>query len=184
VLNATISEEACPNNLAPTTSTTAHLAMGDALAVCLLELRNFSKDDFAKLHPGGALGKQLYLQVGDLLSQHQVPSVSADASLKEVIIEISSKRLGATAVVNGDQQLVGIVTDGDLRRMLETGKPLADVKASDIMTKNPRTIESNDYAAMALQVMQENSITQLVVVRDGAVAGFVHLHDLLREGIV
>jgi arabinose-5-phosphate isomerase len=184
VLNASIAEEACPNNLAPTTSTTAHMAMGDALAVCLLELREFSKDDFAKLHPGGALGKQLYLQVGDLLSQHQLPSVAADASLNEIIIEISSKRLGATAVVNADKQLVGIITDGDLRRMLQTKKSLADLKAIDIMTKNPRTVESTDYAVKALQIMQEKSITQLVVMRDGAVAGFVHLHDLLREGIV
>lgn len=184
VLNATIAEEACPNNLAPTTSTTAHLALGDALAVCLLELREFSRDDFAKLHPGGALGKQLYLQVGDLLSQHQLPSVTEEASLKEIIIEISSKRLGATAVVNKDRQLVGIITDGDLRRMLETGKPLAGLKASDIMTRNPRTVQSNDYAVRALQVMQENSITQLVVLHEEAVAGFVHLHDLLREGIV
>jgi len=184
VLNASIAEEACPNNLAPTTSTTAHLAMGDALAVCLLELREFSKDDFARLHPGGAIGKQLYLQVGDLLSQHQLPCVNVDASLKEVIIEISSKRLGATAVVGNDKNLVGIITDGDLRRMLETGKPTTSLKAGDIMTRNPRTIESNEYAVRALQIMQEKSITQLVVTRDGAVAGFVHLHDLLREGIV
>jgi len=183
VLNASIAEEACPNNLAPTTSTTAHLAMGDALAVCLLELRDFSRDDFARLHPGGAIGKQLYLQVGDLVDQHQLPCVSADASLKEVIIEISSKRLGATAVINGDKKLVGIITDGDLRRMLETRKSVNDLKAGDIMTKGPMTIESNEYAVRALQIMQEKSITQLVVTSDGAVAGFVHLHDLLREGI-
>jgi arabinose-5-phosphate isomerase len=184
VLNASIEEEACPNNLAPTTSTTAHLAMGDALAVCLLELRDFSREDFASLHPGGALGKQLYLQVGDLLSQHQLPCVSADTSLKDVIFEISSKRLGATAVVNADKKLIGIITDGDLRRMLETRNSISDLKAADIMTKNPRTIESNEYATRALQIMQEKSITQLVVMRDGSVAGFVHLHDLVREGIV
>jgi arabinose-5-phosphate isomerase len=184
VLNAFIAEEACPNNLAPTTSTTAHLAMGDALAICLLELREFSRDDFARLHPGGMLGKQLYLQVGDLLSQHQLPCVNADASLKEVIFEISSKRLGATAVVNGEKKLIGIITDGDLRRMLETRDTMTDVKAADIMTKNPRTIESNEYATRALQIMQEKSITQLVVMSDGSIAGFVHLHDLVREGIV
>jgi arabinose-5-phosphate isomerase len=184
VLNASIAEEACPNNLAPTTSTTVHLAMGDALAVCLLELREFSKEDFARLHPGGSIGKQLYLQVGDLLSKHQVPRVTVGASLKEVIIEISSKRLGATAVVDGDNKLVGIITDGDLRRMLETHKSVTDLKAGDIMTKNPRTIEASEYAVRALQIMQEKSITQLVVTRDGAIAGFVHLHDLLREGIV
>jgi len=184
VLNASIAEEACPNNLAPTTSTTAHLALGDALAVCLLELREFSRDDFARLHPGGALGKQLYLQVGDLLSQHQLPCVSTDASLKEVIFEISSKRLGATAVVNGDKKLVGIITDGDLRRMLETRNSVADLKATDIMTKNPTTIERDEYATRALQIMQEKSITQLVVMNVGSIAGFVHLHDLVREGIV
>lgn len=184
VLNASISEEACPNNLAPTTSTTVHLAMGDALAVCLLELREFSKDDFARLHPGGALGKQLYLQVGDLLAQHQLPSVGEDASLREVIIEISSKRLGATAVVDAKANLVGIITDGDLRRMLETQTSITNLKASDIMTRNPRTIDSGEYATRALQIMQEKKITQLVVMRDNKVAGFVHLHDLVREGIV
>lgn len=184
VLNASIAEEACPNNLAPTTSTTAHLVMGDALAVCLLELREFSKDDFARLHPGGALGKQLYLQVGDLLVNHQLPCVSADAPLKEVILEISSKRLGATAVVNGDRHLVGIITDGDLRRMMETRSSLSDVKAADIMTRDPRTIDSREYATRALQLMQEKSITQLVVMKGDEIAGFVHLHDLVREGIV
>lgn len=184
VLNASIAEEACPNNLAPTTSTTVHLALGDALAVCLLELRDFSRDDFAKLHPGGALGKQLYLQVGDLTARHLVPSVGNDASLKEVIVEISSKRLGATAVLDKDGKLSGIVTDGDLRRMLETGKAIDGVKASDIMTKGPKTINKDEYAVKALQIMQENSITQLVVLDGPKLFGFVHLHDLLKEGIV
>jgi arabinose-5-phosphate isomerase len=184
VLNASIAEEACPNNLAPTTSTTVHLALGDALAVCLLELREFSREDFARLHPGGALGKQLYLTVGDLLANHKLPQVGRDASLKDIIVEISSKRLGATAVVNGNGELAGIITDGDLRRMLESGKPTADLKAFDIMTRNPKTIDRSEYAVRALQLMQEKSITQLVVMDGAAVAGFVHLHDLLKEGIV
>jgi arabinose-5-phosphate isomerase len=184
VLNASIAEEACPNNLAPTTSTTAHLAMGDALSICLLELREFSRDDFARLHPGGSLGKQLYLKVSDLIEQHQIPVVNTDAPLKEVIMEISSRRLGATAVVNGSKNLVGIVTDGDLRRMLESGKSLTNLKASDIMTRNPKTIDQSEYAVRALQIMQEKSITQLVVMNGSTLAGFVHLHDLLKEGIV
>jgi arabinose-5-phosphate isomerase len=184
VLNASIAEEACPNNLAPTTSTTAHLAMGDALAICLLELREFSRDDFAKLHPGGSLGKQLYLKVSDLIEQHAVPVVNTDAALKEIIMEISSKRLGATAVVNGSKTLVGIITDGDLRRMLESGKQISGITAADIMTRNPKTIDKSEYAVRALQIMQEKSITQLVVTDGTALAGFVHLHDLLKEGIV
>jgi arabinose-5-phosphate isomerase len=184
VLNASIAEEACPNNLAPTTSTTVHLALGDALAICLLELREFSRDDFARLHPGGSLGKQLYLKVSDLIEQHDVPVVNTDAAIKEIIMEISSKRLGATAVVNGSKTLVGIITDGDLRRMLESGKQVSGVKASDIMTHNPKTIDKSEYAVRALQIMQEKSITQLVVTDGTALAGFVHLHDLLREGIV
>jgi arabinose-5-phosphate isomerase len=184
VLNASIAEEACPNNLAPTTSTTVHLALGDALAVCLLELREFSRDDFARLHPGGSLGKQLYLTVGDLLANHQVPKVAPNASLKDVILEISSKRLGATAVVNGTGELAGIITDGDLRRMLESGRPTSGLIATDIMTRNPKTIDRAEYAVRALQLMQEKSITQLVVMDGASVAGFVHLHDLLKEGIV
>jgi arabinose-5-phosphate isomerase len=184
VLNASIAEEACPNNLAPTTSTTAHMAMGDALAVCLLELREFSRDDFARLHPGGSLGKQLYLTVGDLLGQHQLPKVNIDATLKDVIFEISSKRLGATAVVNEIGQLAGIITDGDLRRMLESDRPVNGLKASDIMTRNPKTIDGSEFAVKALQIMQEKSITQLVVMDGASLAGFVHLHDLLKEGII
>ncbi|MEK6783088.1 MAG: KpsF/GutQ family sugar-phosphate isomerase [Bacteroidota bacterium] len=191
VLNATIGEEACPNNLAPTTSTTVHLAMGDALAVCLLELRNFSSQDFAQFHPGGALGKQLYLKVEDIFVQHELPLVRPDSPLKDVIIEISSKRLGATAVVDDQKRLLGIVTDGDLRRMLQKETNLAQLTAADIMTKNPKTINRDEFAVLALQIMQENSITQLVVKdRDipagqaGKVAGFIHLHDLLKEGIV
>lgn len=184
VLNATIAEEACPNNLAPTTSTTAHLAMGDALAVCLLELRNFSSRDFAEYHPGGSLGKQLYLKVSDIYLQHQLPSIAPDASLKEVIVEISSKRLGCTSVIDGNKILQGIITDGDLRRMLEKGVDLNKVKASEIMTRNPKNIDRDEFAVKALQMMQESNITQLVVMDGKMVAGFIHLHDLLKEGIV
>ncbi|MEQ8303256.1 MAG: KpsF/GutQ family sugar-phosphate isomerase [Cyclobacteriaceae bacterium] len=184
VLNATIGEEACPNNLAPTTSTTAHLAMGDALAVCLLHLRNFSSEDFAQFHPGGALGKQLYLRVDDIMESKNLPLVGSETPLKDVIIEITTKRLGATAVVDKDQALLGIITDGDLRRMLQKGVVIEKVKAGEIMTKNPRTIDSGELAVKALQMMQQNSITQLVVVKGSKVAGFVHLHDILKEGIV
>jgi arabinose-5-phosphate isomerase len=184
VLNATIAEEACPHNLAPTTSTTVHLAIGDALAVCLLELRNFSSRDFAEFHPGGSLGKQLYLKVADIYLQHQLPAVSADTPLKDVIIEISSKRLGCTSVLDGNKNLLGIITDGDLRRMLEKNIPLERIKAADIMTPNPKTIQKDEMAANALHLMQRSNITQLVVMDGDKVAGFVHLHDLLKEGII
>lgn len=184
VLNATISEEACPHNLAPTTSTTVHLAMGDALAVCLLELRDFSSQDFAQYHPGGSLGKQLYLKVEDIFVQHELPLVRLETPLKDVIIEISSKRLGATAVVDDQKRLLGIVTDGDLRRMLQKETNLAQLTAADIMTKTPKTINRDEFAVLALQIMQQNNITQLVVKDGEKVAGFVHLHDLLKEGIV
>lgn len=184
ILNATIGEEACPNNLAPTTSTTAHLAIGDALAVCLLELRNFSSEDFAKYHPGGSLGKQLYLKVSDVFVHNQIPMVKPDAPLKDVILEITSKRLGCTAVAEADRKLLGIITDGDLRRMLQKNVNITEVKAAEIMTKNPRRIEKDEFAVKALHMMQENSITQLVVMDGEMVAGFIHLHDLLKEGIV
>lgn len=184
ILNATIGEEACPLNLAPTTSTTAHLALGDALAVCLLELRNFSSEDFAQYHPGGALGKQLYLRVEDVIASNQLPQVKPEALLRDVILEISSKRLGATAVVDENTNLLGIITDGDLRRMLQKESNIADIKAADIMTLKPKTIDKNEFAVKALQVMQENSISQLVVLQGTQVAGFIHLHDLLKEGIV
>lgn len=184
VLNATIGEEACPNNLAPTTSTTAHLALGDALAVCLLELRNFTSEDFAKYHPGGALGKQLYLKVSDVFVNNQLPIVKPNAALKDVILEISSKRLGCTAVAEDDKVLLGIITDGDLRRMLQKDVNISSIKASDIMTKNPKSIEKDEFAVKALHMMQEKSITQLVVMEGNKVEGFIHLHDLLKEGIV
>lgn len=184
VLNATIGEEACPNNLAPTTSTTAHLALGDALAVCLLELRNFTPSDFAQYHPGGSLGKQLYLKVSDVFVNNQLPIVRPTAVLKDVILEISSKRLGCTAVAEDDKVLLGIITDGDLRRMLQKDVNIGSVKASDIMTKNPKSIDKDEFAVKALHIMQEKSITQLVVMEGNKVEGFIHLHDLLKEGIV
>ncbi|MBX2964244.1 MAG: KpsF/GutQ family sugar-phosphate isomerase [Cyclobacteriaceae bacterium] len=184
ILNATINEEACPNNLAPTTSTTAHLALGDALAVSLLELRNFTPADFAQYHPGGSLGKQLYLKVSDIVAGNAIPVVRPQAALKEVIIEISSNRLGCTAVVDDDRKLMGIITDGDLRRMLQKDSNLETIKAKDIMTANPKTIAKDEFAVKALHEMQQSSITQLVVVDNGQLTGFIHLHDLLKEGIV
>lgn len=183
VLNAYIEQEACPNNLAPTTSTTAHMAMGDALAVCLVNLRNFTDADFAMFHPGGALGKQLYLKVSDIAANNQLPMVSHDATLKEVIVEMTSKRLGCTAVVEGDRKLLGIITDGDLRRMLQKNPDLTAIRASDIMTRNPKNIQQDEFAVKALHQLQENNITQLVVMEGEKVSGFIHLHDLLKEGI-
>lgn len=183
ILNSTVEKEACPNNLAPTSSTTAQLAMGDALAVCLLDYRGFSSKDFAKYHPGGALGKKLYLKVSDISSQNQTPQVTPDASIKSVIMEISSKRLGATAVIdNGD--LVGVITDGDLRRMLEKSDSISDLKASDIMNKIPKRIEADELAINAMILLEQNNITQLIVTDKGKYHGFVHLHDLLKEGII
>ncbi|HSI78742.1 MAG TPA: KpsF/GutQ family sugar-phosphate isomerase [Lunatimonas sp.] len=176
--------EACPHNLAPTTSTTVQMAMGDALAVCLLESRGFTAADFAKFHPGGSLGKRLYLTVEDLLVRNQVPIVYANARLHEVIVEISSKRLGATAVVDDEKQLVGIITDGDLRRMLERNPNLTVVRASDIMTANPKTISTAEYAINALEIMKIFNITQLVAMQESRIMGFVHIHDLMKEGIV
>ena len=185
VLNAYIEREACPHNLAPTTSTTAALALGDALAVSLLEARGFSSADFATLHPGGSLGKRLYLKVEDIYGQNMAPQVTENAVLKEIIIEISSKRLGATAVVkDGTSELVGIITDGDLRRMLNKYESIDGIRASDIMTASPLAIEPDTYAAEALAIMQEKNITQLIVTKSGKFEGFVHLHDLLKEGLV
>jgi arabinose-5-phosphate isomerase len=184
VLNATIEAEACPNNLAPTTSTTAHLALGDALAVCLLEARGFGPEDFGKYHPGGALGKQLYLTVEDAVQRDLVPLVREGASLTEVIMEISSKRLGAAAVVGHEDQLVGVITDGDLRRMLQREPNLLTVKAADIMSTNPKTISKDEFAIRALNKMKEHNITQLIAMDGEKVIGFVHIHDLMKEGII
>ncbi|MBK7682181.1 MAG: KpsF/GutQ family sugar-phosphate isomerase [Bacteroidetes bacterium] len=183
VLSTKVKKEACPNNLAPTSSTTAQLAMGDALAVCLLEMKGFTASDFARYHPGGALGKRLYLKVEDLLSNIEQPIVSSDAPLNEVILEISSKRLGATAVVDSGK-LVGIITDGDLRRMMQKKFDFDTLKAGDIMTKNPKTVIREMMAVEALTLMKSNNITQLVVSDGTNFIGFVHLHDLLKEGII
>ncbi len=183
-INTTVSKEACPNNLAPTTSTTAQLVMGDALAVCLLSLKGFTAEDFARFHPGGALGKRLYLRVGDLSQQNANPQVSATASLKEVIYEISNKRLGATAVTAEDGTLKGIITDGDLRRMLEKHDDTSKLTAQDILTADPKSIEEQELAVNALELIREHNITQLVVTKEGKYAGFVHLHDMVREGLL
>jgi len=184
VLKATVDKEACPHNLAPTSSTTAQLVMGDALAVCLLEYRGFSKDDFAKVHPGGSLGKKLYLTIEDLYKQNEAPQVNINDPLKEVIIEISSKRLGATAVMDNNKKMVGMITDGDLRRMLQKQVKIEDIKAEDIMTKNPKTIEKNQLAINAFNIMEDYNITQLAVKEGEKYIGMVHLHDILKEGIV
>ncbi|WP_178984772.1 KpsF/GutQ family sugar-phosphate isomerase [Winogradskyella helgolandensis] len=183
ILNTFVTHEACPNNLAPTTSTTAQLVMGDALAVCLLELRGFSSKDFAKYHPGGALGKRLYLRVNDLSSQNQKPHVGLETSLKEVIVEITEKMLGVTAVLD-NEKIVGIITDGDLRRMLSKSDDFMNLKAKDIMSNNPRRISEDAMAVDAKEVMEEFGISQLLVEHDGKYSGVVHLHDLIKEGII
>lgn len=183
VLNCSVKKEACPNNLAPTSSTAAQMAMGDALAVCLLECRDFSSEDFAKFHPGGALGKRLYLKVGDVSVQNQRPEVKPSDNIRSVILEISSKRLGAAAVVEKGK-LAGIITDGDLRRMLERKGDIGKLKAADIMNKKPKTIEADELAVEALKILEQYNITQLIVTRNGKYAGFVHLHDLVKEGII
>jgi arabinose-5-phosphate isomerase len=183
VLNAYVESEACPNNLAPTNSTTAQLVLGDALAVCLMEMRDFKSEDFAKYHPGGALGKKLLLRVGDMLDGTHKPEVAPESSIKAAIIEISEKRLGVTAVIENNK-IIGIITDGDIRRMLNDRDNIAGVTAADIMSRNPKTIRSTDMAADALNTMENHSITQLVVADDGEYKGILHLHDILKEGIV
>ncbi len=183
VLNAYVENESCPNNLAPTNSTTAQLVLGDALAVSLMEMRNFKSEDFAKYHPGGALGKKLLLRVGDMLDGTHKPEVSPDCSIKKAIVEISEKRLGVTAVIE-NEKVVGIITDGDIRRMLNDRDNIAGVAASDIMTHNPKTIKSTDMAVDALNTMENHAITQLVVVDNGEFKGILNLHDILKEGIV
>ena len=183
ILNAYVEKEACPNNLAPTTSTTAQLVIGDALAVCLLELRGFSSNDFAKYHPGGALGKKLYLRVQDISSVNEKPKVTASTPIKDVIIEISKKMLGVTAVVENDK-IIGIITDGDLRRMLTKVDDFSKLTAKDIMGANPKRITANAMAIDALELMEAHEISQLLVEEDGAYAGVVHLHDLIKEGII
>jgi arabinose-5-phosphate isomerase len=182
-LNTFVEKEACPNNLAPTTSTTAQLVMGDALAVCLQDLRGFSKKDFAKYHPGGALGKRLYLRVSDLIKNNQIPKVNVSDSIAKVIVEISEKRLGVTAVLK-NEKIVGIITDGDLRRMLSKTTDISHFTAKDIMGKNPKTIQENAMAIEALDKLESNNITQILVVdAQEKYIGIVHLHDLIKEGI-
>jgi arabinose-5-phosphate isomerase len=184
LLNTTVEKEACPNNLAPTTSTTAQMVMGDALAVCLMEMKGFNSDDFAKFHPGGTLGKKLYLRVSDLIIHNQKPEVKPTATIKEVIVEITTNRLGATAVINTDNKIIGIITDGDLRRMLENNDVVNALMAKDIMSASPKTINADALAAEAFEIMRDKNISQLLVLENEQYTGIVHLHDLIREGII
>lgn len=184
VLLTPISQEADPNNLAPTTSTTVQMALGDAIATSLLALRGFTPIDFAKYHPGGALGKQLYLRVADLYPMNARPAVTGEATLRETILEMTSKRLGATIVINASNQILGIITDGDLRRMLERTANTTSIRAIDIMTPNPRSVQPEEMAVNALSIMRHFNITQLPVCQGQDYVGMVHLHDLLREGII
>lgn len=184
LLNTTVKAEACPNNLAPTTSTTAQMVMGDALAVCLMELKDFNSADFAKFHPGGILGKKLYLRVDDISAKNEKPCVFPDSTIKEVIVEMTQKRLGAAVVTDGQEKIIGIITDGDLRRMLEKTDSLDQLRAKDIMTKEPKTIEGSALAVNALDQMRTSNISQLVVEADGIYTGIIHVHDLLKEGII
>ena len=181
-INTFVEKEACPNNLAPTTSTTAQLVIGDALAICLLKLNNFSSEDFAKYHPGGALGKKLYLRVRDLIEKNKLPQVSPDSLIQDVIVEISEKRLGSTAVIE-NSKIVGIITDGDLRRMLKNNQEINHLTAKDIMSKNPKSIQADAMAIEALETMENHNITQILVEDNSNYVGVVHLHDLLKEGI-
>ncbi len=182
-LNTFVESESCPNNLAPTNSTTAQLVMGDAIAVCLMKMRNFTAEDFAKYHPGGALGKKLLLRVNDMLDSNRKPIVRPESSIKNVIVTISEQRLGVTAVIE-DNKVVGIITDGDIRRMLNKTETISGLTAKDIMTVNPKMIKSSDMVVDALNIMEDFSITQLVVVDNGDYKGVIHLHDILKEGIV
>ena len=183
VLNAYVEKEACPNNLAPTSSTTAQLVMGDALAMSLLDLRGFSSSDFAKFHPGGSLGKQLYLRVSNLTQQNKKPQVTPNTNIKDVIMEISKNMLGVTAVIDGSA-IVGIITDGDLRRMMSTNDSFKGLTAKDIMSKNPKTIDNSAMAVAAMELMETNGITQILAQENGVYSGVVHIHDLTKEGII
>ncbi|MEC9209048.1 MAG: KpsF/GutQ family sugar-phosphate isomerase [Bacteroidota bacterium] len=182
-LDVSVTKEACPNNLAPTSSTTAQLVMGDAIAVSLLSCKDFSDKDFARFHPGGTLGKRLYLKLADILSDDSNPKVDENATINEVIIEISQKRLGATAVIKNDK-LEGIITDGDLRRMLEKGDSFSSLLAKNIMSSNPKIISVNSLAYDALQIMEENNISQIIVVDKNVYVGIVHIHEILKEGVL
>lgn len=184
LLNSYVSKEACPNNLAPTTSTTAQLVLGDALAVCLLDLRGFSSSDFAKYHPGGALGKRLYLRVSDLIKNNELPKVKSTDKFTQVIVEISEKRLGVTAVIDNNDKIIGIITDGDIRRMLSKTTKIDELTAADIMSTTPKTIDVDAMAVEALDALENNNITQILVTDiDNSYVGVVHLHDLIKEGI-
>lgn len=183
VLNAYVEKESCPNNLAPTNSTTAQLVLGDALAICLMEMRDFKSEDFAKYHPGGALGKKLLLRVTDMLDRTHKPMVSSSSSIKDVIVEISEKRLGVTAVIE-DKKLVGIITDGDIRRMLNKTETISGLIAKDIMTINPKTVQLDSMVIDAFNTMEDFSITQLVVFDKEEYVGIIHIHDILKEGII
>jgi len=183
-LNTTVSEEACLYNLAPTSSTTAQLVMGDALAITLMEIKGFGSEDFARFHPGGTLGKKLYLRVSDIYVHNAKPQVTVGASLREVILEMTSKRLGATAVVNEAQELLGIITDGDLRRMLEKNANTSQVNAREIMSSKPTTIQKDALAIEALEILRTKDISQLPVMEGEKYVGFLHIHDLVKEGII
>ena len=184
ILNTTVTQEACPNNLAPTSSTTAQLVMGDALAICLMEMKGFGSDDFAKFHPGGTLGKKLYLRVFDLYKDNEKPKVLPSHNLKEVIVEMTRKRLGVTAVADKDDNLLGIITDGDLRRMLEKNIAIDTITAKDIMTTTPKSINPDALAIDALDLMRKYEITQLIVCEQTIYKGIIHLQDLIREGLI
>ncbi|MBT9483958.1 KpsF/GutQ family sugar-phosphate isomerase [Sediminibacterium sp.] len=184
VLNTTVEKEACPNNLAPTSSTTAQMVMGDVLAVCLMKLNQFNNKDFAKFHPGGNLGKRLYLRVADLAAANEQPWVLPSATLKQVIVEITKNRMGVTAVVDENQQLIGIITDGDLRRMLEKTSDISTICAADILSTNPITVQPEALAVEALELLKKHDISQLIVAENGIYKGIIHIHDLIREGIV
>lgn len=179
-----VDKEACPNNLAPTSSTTVQLVTGDAMAVCLLECRGFTEKDYARYHPGGALGKKLYMRVSDFFLENKIPGVYITDTIPNVIFEISSKRLGATAVLNEKGELAGIITDGDLRRMLEKNPEINTLRAGDIMTRNPRTIDFDAMAIEAFEIMKQNNITQLLIMNKDIYSGIIHLHDILKEGVV
>ena len=184
VIRTTVDAEACPNNLAPTSSTTTQLVMGDAMAVSLLKMRGFSQQDFAKYHPGGSLGKRLYLRVRDLIERSLKPCVNKEESIQNTIINISQNRLGATVVLDDDGQICGIITDGDVRRMVERGTPITALRAKDIMSVNPKKIESGELAVKAFEIMERYKITSVVVMEDEKYVGLIHIHDILREGIV
>lgn len=184
ILNTTVDAEADPNNLAPTTSTTAQLVMGDTLAVCLLKLKGFTSNDFAKYHPGGALGKQLYLRVGEISSKNPQPQVSKDDKIMDALLTISSNRLGATAVTSKNGTIIGIITDGDIRRMVQQQKNWEKIAVAEVMSKNPKTIDANELAVNALSIMRTHSISQLIVTDSGKYVGILHIHSLLNEGIL